>query len=261
MKRIHLFEFEDLSWFPNWIRMCMTRYINTIHKLLGSETQIVSLLNNILKQSNTTHIIDICSGSGGPMPSVFHLLRTTHGYKNLKLTLSDLYPNLEVLKSINSKPESNINYLETPLDATNLNQDAIGLRTMICSMHHMPPNIARDILKDAKEQRQPIFIYEISDNSFPTWLWWIAFPINIITTLVVTLLVRPMSWQQIVFTYLIPILPFLIAWDGAVSNVRTYTLEDMDILLKDLNDEHYRWEKGAIKGKGSNKLYLIGIPT
>jgi hypothetical protein len=74
-------------------------------------------------------------------------------------------------------------------------------------------------------------------------------------------MVRPMTWQQLVFTYLIPILPMFIAWDGAVSNARTYTLEDMGELIHGLSDETYTWEKGKVKGKGGNKLYLLGRPV
>jgi hypothetical protein len=35
----------------------------------------------------------------------------------------------------------------------------------------------------------------------------------------------------------------------------------MEILIQGLSDENYQWEKGKIKGKGGNKVYLLGIPT
>ena len=38
------------------------------------------------------------------------------------------------------------------------------------------------ILKQAFDSRQGILVFEISDNSFPKWLWWIAIPVNIIST-------------------------------------------------------------------------------
>ncbi len=85
-------------------------------------------------------------------------------------------------------------------------------------------------------------------------------PINIIAVLLLTPMVRPMSWQQLVFTYLIPVLPLAIAWDGAVSNARTYTLEDLDMLLQRIPSENYGWTKGKIPGKGGTKLYLKGGP-
>lgn len=76
----------------------------------------------------------------------------------------------------------------------------------------------------------------------------------------ITPLVRPLTWQQIVFTYLIPLIPLFVAWDGAVSNARTYGMKDLDDLTKGLDSESYIWEKGLIKGKGGNKIYLLGYP-
>lgn len=260
LKRIHLFELEDLSWFPDWIRKCMTRYISAFHKLLGTSDQLSELISTILKDTGESHIQDLCSGDGGLMLDVFNKLKENQDFKDVKLTLSDLYPNEDSIERINALGDSSLTYKPNPTDVR-AGVDKEGLRTMICSMHHMPPATARAILADAQKDSQPILIYEISDNSPPIFLWWIAIPIGFIISLFVTLAVRPMTWQQIVFTYLIPILPLAIAWDGSVSNARTYTLDDMDILLDGLSSSNYRWEKKSLPGKGGKKLCLIGKPV
>ncbi len=133
------------------------------------------------------------------------------------------------------------------------------LLVSICSFHHMNSETAKKILQDAQSSQQPICIYEISDNSLPNILWWIALPLNFLMTFFITPFVKPLSWKQIVFTYFIPVLPFYFAWDGAVSNVRTYTLKDLDELTKDLKSENYIWKKGVLKGRGK-KIYLLGLP-
>jgi hypothetical protein len=43
-----------------------------------------------------------------------------------------------------------------------------------------------------------------------------------------TPLVRPVSWVQILFTYLVPILPVLIFWDGLISQLRTYSVQELE---------------------------------
>ncbi len=268
MKRIHLFEFEDLPWFPNSLRMCMTRFIVTMHKVLGSSPELAELIAKCLKYTDTPQVIDMCSGSGGPMLEVYELLKKKHGIDNLKMTLSDLYPHVEAAQDINAMGDPNLAYLTTSVDATNLDRDKKGLRTMVCSLHHMPPDVAHNILKNAKEAQQPICVFEISDNSIPPiWLWWLVIPMNFMLTLFITPFIRPLTWQQILFTYLPPFpLPFLIGWDGAVSNARIYTMKDMDELLVGLESEHYIWEKGVIhgrgtiKGYGTSKSYLLGLP-
>jgi hypothetical protein len=261
MKRIHLFEFEDMNWFPDWIRVLMTRYIMAFHKILGTADLLEGLVEKGLKKSESPLIIDLCSGSGGPMLEVVEKLRTSGKFPDLKLLLSDLYPNQKAATVINQSADTAVAYLIEPLDATQVRKGLVGLRTMVSSMHHMKPEVAKKILRNAKEAHQPILIFEISDNAAPIFLWWLAMPFAFIMTLFFTPMVRPMTWQQLVFTYLIPILPMFIAWDGAVSNARTYTLEDMGELIHGLSDETYAWEKGKVKGKGGNKLYLLGRPV
>jgi len=260
MKRRQLFEFEDLPWFPHWIRKCMTRYIVAMHRLLGTSKTLAKLVAQALEHSTTHRVIDLCSGSGGPMLEVADILRQHYGYPDLQLTLSDLYPNQEAAHQLNQNEDEKTSYLTTPVNAADLDKELAGVRTMVCSLHHMRPEVAKSILRNAQQSQQPICIYEISDNSVPRGVRWLALPITFIMVLFDTPLIRPLTWQQLVFTYLIPILPLAIAWDGAVSNIRTYTLSDLDTLLSDLQSDAYAWEKGTLKGKGGDKLYLLGLP-
>jgi hypothetical protein len=233
----------------------------TFHKMLGTADLLLPLVKRGLQYTDTNVILDLCSGSGSPMIEVFQKLKKSSESSDLKLILSDLYPNQSAADQFNKVNNQYIEYITSPVNASDVNKKLKGLRTMVSSMHHMKPNAARQILKNAKESKQSILIFEISDNSPPIFLWWLAIPFAFVISLFVTPMVRPMSWNQLVFTYLIPILPLFIAWDGAVSNARTYTLEDMEILIQGLSDENYQWEKGKIKGKGGSKVYLLGIPT
>lgn len=262
MKRIHLFEFEDQSWFPDWIRVRMTRMLVVVHKLFGTAPHLAKLIDQSLEKSGATSIVDLCSGGGGPMIDVIDILKEEYGHEDLKLVLSDLYPDHSFAQQINEQNNPKLSYTTSSVDATNIDRNLKGLRTMICSLHHMRPTVAKAILQDAQEAMQPICVYEISDNSVPpTFLWWIGLPFNFIFALFVSPLARPMTWQQIVFTYLIPIIPICFAWDGTVSNTRTYTVSDMDELLEGFDSDNYQWEKGTIKSKGGNKLYLLGMPV
>ena len=260
MKRIHLFEVEDFNWFPSMLRACMTNMIMVMHRLLGTSEDISEKLSELLKQTHSNNIIDLCSGSGGPMLDVLGELKNKYGISDVRLKLTDLYPDKEAVKAVGEMNAENISYESNPVDASNIPEGLSGVRTMICSFHHMKPEVARKILKSTMDQGQPIFIYEMSDNSHPSLLWWVAFPFNLISSLFVSLMTRPFTLQQFVFTYLIPILPICFAWDGAVSNARTYTLNDLDELLEGLESEGYKWEKGIIKRKGK-KIWLSGAPT
>jgi len=45
MKGIHLFEFEDFPWFPNWLRKCLTRMMVVMHRLLNIREEMDILLD------------------------------------------------------------------------------------------------------------------------------------------------------------------------------------------------------------------------
>lgn len=95
MKRIQLFEFEDFNWFPNWLRKCLTRMMVVMHKLLNTSEEMAELVNRALKHTENNTIIDLCSGSGGPMPRVLNILEDKYRVQNPKLIMTDLFPNRE----------------------------------------------------------------------------------------------------------------------------------------------------------------------
>lgn len=257
MKRIQLFEFEDLEWFPDVLRICMTRLIAVMHRLINTADELAGLLDQTLREAKTAKIVDLCSGNGEVMLDTFRILQNEYAYADLQLTLTDLYPNQASAQEINRK-ETQIRYHTSPVDAAAVSDELTGLKTMVSAFHHMNPVKARKILERAEKSGEPICIFEISDNSFPLFLWWLPLPVNFLMCLIITPMVRPLTWQQLLFTYLIPVLPLCFAWDGAVSNARTYTSRDLDVLLSGLGKGGYEWRKGIFHGK-SKKIWLVGI--
>lgn len=73
--------------------------------------------------------------------------------------------------------------------------------------------------------------------------------------------VRPVRWQRLIFTYVIPVVPFAVAFDGVVSCLRTYTPEELLRVARVAGPE-YDWEAGTEKGdlRRPPVTYLIGTP-
>lgn len=259
MKRRQLFELEDQPWFPSALRVALTRYVAAFHRVLGTADEVAELAARALEESGARHIHDFGSGQGGPQADVLAALRRRPGLEEVTVTLSDLYPSPQAAAACREIP--GLSYRAEPLDAARPGPLGPGLRTLICSLHHLRPAAARAALGDAVRARQPLLAYELSDNSAPALLWWTAIPAAALLSLLVTLRVRPASWLQLALTYLIPVLPLCIGWDGAVSNLRTYGLSDLDELLVELPAAGYRWEKGTLGAGPSRRLYLLGLPT
>lgn len=266
MKRVQLFEFEDFSWFPSWLRACLTNLLVVFLKMRGISEVLGYLVARVLQEKELDTIVDLGSGSGGAMPEVLKNLHAFKDFSELKLIMTDLYPNEETVAIFNKDSKDKISYLETPVDATNLLNVPKGLKTMVNSFHHMPPDTARGILESAEKNKQAILIYEMAENNIPLLLWIILLPFSLVVIMLMTLFmtpfVRPLSWQQLVFTYLIPVIPICFAWDGQASLQRMYALRDVDELLSGLGSDEYYWEHGPAKKSNDKKLgtYIVGYP-
>lgn len=266
MKRIELFEFEDFAWFPKVIRSGMTNLIVIFHKMMGTSDVLTHLILALKKQYEFSQITDLGSGSGGPMVEVIQKLNEQQTGEKLKLVLTDLHPNPEVVKKMNNLGLENIKYLETSINAVNIDKTPTGLKTMIASFHHMNPTVAKQILQAAQKNREPILIFELAKNNIPTLLWWLFLPISllilILMSAIMTLFVRPLTITQIIFTYLIPIIPIAYAWDGQASLMRTYTFEDLKELIGEYDEDSYHWEINDAEKPNGKKLgyYIMGYP-
>lgn len=265
MKRIELFEFEDFDWLPNAFRNGATKLIVVFHKLMGTADVVSSLILKVREAYNFNQIVDLGSGSGGVMPEVFDNLMDKD--KSLKLLLTDLHPNKQTINEVAKLDNSSIEYYADSVNAANIGEAPSGLKTMVASFHHMKPEIAKKILKSAEQNKEPILIYEVAKNTIPTFVWWLFLPISltilILMSLIMTLFVRPLDTKQLLFTYLLPIIPLIYAWDGQASLVRTYTFDDIKELIGDFNDKEYTWViEDAINTKGKKiGYYIMGYPN
>lgn len=268
MKRVHVLEFEDLRWFPSWLRTSMTNLIVVISRLLGVPSALGALVSRVLRDEGIDQIVDLGSGGGGSMPEVLDAVRAEPGTEHVTLVMTDLYPNLDAVRIFDEDRDSHIRYLREPVDATHLESAPRGLKTMVNCFHHMRPEGARAILSSAQENREPILIYEMGDNNIPFALWVLLLPLSLPLVMVMALgltpMARPLTVRQLVFTYLIPVVPIFYAWDGQASMPRIYTPEDLDELLAEIGESpDYRWEKGFGKTESGRTLgtYLLGVPV
>lgn len=264
MKRIQLFEFEDQQWLPKFIRTAVTNLIVVFHKMTGTTEVIAMLLQDARAAVPFRRIVDLGSGSGGAMPEVVKKLNAETDEK-VELMLSDLYPHPDIIRAFNNHGDELISYHEESLNATRMEQMPEGIKTMVNSFHHMPPPVAKNILQSAESSKQPFLVYEMAENNIPLLLWWLLLPLSLVILIIMCLFmtpfVRPLTWQQLVFTYLIPVIPLVYAWDGQASLVRTYTFKDIETLIGEPS-ANYSWKMGQGQRKNGKKAgyFILGLP-
>ena len=253
MNRIHLFEFEDLQWFPGFLRNYGTDFLQFLSNKTKMYKPIIPILEKGIIVSNTNVIIDLGSGSGGGLLWVNSQLKNR--FPDLKIILTDYYPNLIAFKYIQKKVD-NITYIKESVDARKVPANLKGFRTLFLTFHHFKPNEARQILQNAINSNSPIGIFEGQERSFPSLLAMILSPI---TVLLCTPFIKPFTAGRFFFTYIIPIVPLFVLWDGIVSAFRTYSVKEMEQLVSELeNKEEYNWEINRIRSGPGVILYLLG---
>lgn len=255
MKRIHLFEFGDQAWFPAFLRNYLTDFLQFLSNKSKLYQPILPLLSQKLKKGQHKTIIDLASGGGGALLWLNQELRKE--IPNLHIILTDYYPNLTAFERTR-KLADNFEYIPTSVDARKVPAHLQGFRTQFLSFHHFRPEDAQQILQNAVDVRASIGIFEGQDRSLPSILAMLFSPI---TVWLVTPFIRPFSLGRLFFTYLFPIIPLCVLWDGVVSSFRTYSVEEMEELVGQLDGgSSYDWAIGEKKGKANKILYLIGTP-
>jgi hypothetical protein len=242
--RLHLFEWEDQAWFPASLRSAMTSYLVAAYGFTPLPKLWAERLAMFMRGGEAANIVDLGSGSGGPISQVVNELGE-RGF-TVRVTLTDLYPHTngaQFAPLLANDERNEIMYWAQPVDAAEVPSSLRGIRTMFTSFHHLPPQKAKEVLRDAFEHRQTICIFESSSRTPSAIVSMLLVPLLV---LLLTAKIRPVSWVQIAFTYLVPILPLLIFWDGVVSQLRTYSVKELDEFTSGFRSPDYSWETGLI---------------
>jgi len=214
---------------------------------------IIPILEKGIKESGTEQIIDLDSGGGGGWLWLNAELHKS--IPGLKILLTDYFPNIAAFEHTKSLSD-NFEYVSKPIDARDVSKELKGLRTQFLSFHHFRPDDATRILQNAVDREQPIAIFEAQERSIPSLVAMLFSPITLLLT---TPFIRPFWFGMIIFTYLIPIIPLFVLWDGIVSSLRTYSEKEMNELVKGLkNTDRFNWEIGKIKSGLGVIFYLLG---
>jgi hypothetical protein len=253
--RVHLFEFADYSWFPDVVRDLMTDYLHFVETKFRLHEPIPALLKQIVAETGTTDVVDLCSGGAGPIPAIDADLRD-QGLE-LTFTLTDKYPNLGAFERSVAESGGTVGFVRESVDAADVPESLMGIRTIINGMHHFRPAEARAVLRNAVEANQPIATFELVERRAASIIPLFLIPVIV---WVVTPAIRPRKLSRFLWTYLVPVMPLVTWWDGLVSHLRSYTPEELEALAEPFDGYRWRTGKAPIGKTGNNVTYLIGVP-
>jgi hypothetical protein len=250
LPRLHLFEFLDQPWLPTWCRQGELDYLQAILDTLRPYDALVPALSELLSLASEPRFVDLCSGAGGPWRTLLPSLEAADAPATALLT--DLHP-----VATTDLPPGVSGHLD-PVDARDVPAALAGVRTIFEGLHHFRPHDAREILADACQDAVPIAVCELTVRKVGPLIAQVLLILPL--SWVFTLLIRPVRLWRLVLTYLVPVIPLLIWWDGMVSSLRTYTPDELREMTVGLDADGYSWEVQTLKAKGVELTVLLGRP-
>ncbi|KAI4847964.1 hypothetical protein E4T44_04211 [Aureobasidium sp. EXF-8845] len=187
-------------------------------------------------------VIDFCSGAGGPTPLIEKSVNTSRsraGHQPIPFRLSDFHPNLDAWMPLASH-SANLSFIPQPVDATDTTHapplvvsktssaskpsgDHKSIHLYSLSFHHFNDEDAGKIMKSTLATADGVCILELQDRSLGMLMLMLGEPGLLF---LVTMLWFPFRPLHLFFTYVFPVLPFVQAWDGVVSCLRTRSFEE-----------------------------------
>jgi hypothetical protein len=255
MRRVQFIEIHEQPWFPSSVRDEITDALQFGFNLLKAYEPIAPLLQSALDCTRSRSIVDLCSGGGGPW---FDLSRELQGDPTaLQIWLTDKYPNLSAVENVRAASENHISFYPGSVEAMKVPAALKGFRTMFTSFHHFSPEEARAILQNAVDAGEGMGIFEITRRAPSTIGLTLAWALMLFAC---TPWIRPFRWSRLLWTYLVPIIPLVLLFDGVVSCLRTYRPQELREIVERLTASEYRWEIGEhARAPGEAPItYLIG---
>jgi hypothetical protein len=232
--RLHAPEIEDEAWCPPFLRDGLTDFLTDSADLLGLYDVATPTIAALVERHGATRLVDLCSGAGGPVLRTHEQLQRRHGV-DVDVLLTDLYPNRDAFAHAERRSGGRVRGRLEATDAACVPEDIVGVRTIFNGFHHFRPALARRIVEDAARKRQPFISMEIVERR----------PLTVATVLGTPLLAlvlalrRPRSVGRVLCSVALPVIPAAILWDGMMSCLRAYDVDELRALTADLEDADY----------------------
>lgn len=249
-----LCELEDKKWFPASIRRYMTDYLQFLFNKFNLYSPVTEIIHDLLIKTRQKQIVDLCSGSGGP------LLRIRKDYFNRYgsipgIVLTDKFHQFgktnHFAPGIFYYPES-VNAFDIPITLT-------GVRTMFSSLHHFTEVELKVILSDAVKKKQPVAFFDSADKNFVFIIAIIV--LHPLLLFIFTPFFKPFDFKRLLFTYIIPLVIIGAVWDGIVSILHLHSSESLSGMIKDTSLQGFDWRIIQMKNSLGMKINgVIGLP-
>lgn len=194
--------------------------------------------------------MDFCAGAGGPTPSIAREINNHLASENkppVDFVLSDIHPHIPSWREI-ARNDSHITYEPESVDASKAPLQLVRrgdgkklMRIFNLAFHHLDDKLAKETLRNTVETSDGFAIFELQDRTLSSF-------IGIHLMLIAVVLAAPLyaiKWRSpaaFIFNWIIPIIPFVLWWDGHVSSLRTREPDEVEAMLRSCGADASKWE-------------------
>jgi hypothetical protein len=213
------------------------------------------ILNQLLETSRSssdgpTAVVDFCSGAGGPVPSIAHELNSllaATGAGPVRFLLTDLRPNLTSWRHAQEESGGVVGFVEDPVDATlpllgrlncfgdddsNSGQRKGRLFGLYClAFHHFGDDAAKAVLRRAMDAFDGFAIIELQDRRLSSLILMV---VNLFFVLIFSVVWFWWDPVHLLLTYVIPVFPAIMLFDGCISALRTREFPEVMALVDEV---------------------------
>jgi hypothetical protein len=260
MNRIDLPEIEDQAWCPAVVRDALTDFLSTAGHITRFYDSYARDIADVMQRTGNKRIVDLCTGGGLPALDMLDALGRV-GVPDAEAVLTDLYPNVSAITARAASRPHAVRAMTSSVDATNVPEDLTGFRTLFNAFHHFPPELAQKILEDAVRKAQPIACFELVERSSLFLVGWPFVPM--LGAAAVLPFAGRMPAARFALTYVAPVIPAVVAWDGFASCMRSYSVPELRAMVAPLETSRYRFrvERRPTRAPFTYATCLMGAPV
>ncbi|KAI9151652.1 hypothetical protein HJFPF1_08861 [Paramyrothecium foliicola] len=256
LPRMHLFEIDDQPWFPAFLRarvqdgLRQTWTARTpLQSMSPAQTAATLLIKHLAEDLSSYAYVDFCAGGGGPTPAIERTVNAhlrDNGRPQVDFVLTDLHPNLESWQRL-ARKNPRITYEANSVDASRAPERLVHrsdgkkvMRLFNLAFHHFDDPLARDILKDTVQTSDGFAIFELQERDVLSVITITLMGLGVIAAAPY----YAWKWRSpatLIFSWFIPILPFVLVFDGYMSALRTRTADEVEALLRNCGADANDW--------------------
>lgn len=243
IRRYRIKELHESRHCPQCWRDGMTKFLSFFVTYTDVYRQAVPFVDKLLRQSGDNTIVDLCSGNGLYMLRFLTLLRKLAPDRDVQALLTDRYPGETSAREITKLKNGNVRYFQEAIDAIDALHKLPGIHVMFSAIHHFDEEELTALLQIAAADKRPVAFFDYSRRNLPADI----LPLILVPLLIflVAPLLRPFSWRQLFFIYVIPAIPILVMVDGFISRLRSYNCLELRKIIENLGDiPDYHWQSG-----------------